>query len=70
MADEITITAKLLASKLGSVVSNTGAAINADMAGDQMYHATPSISTTVNGLRIGAMLLRDMRHAPNASVAP
>lgn len=53
MADEITITAKLQASKLSAVVGNTGTAINADMSGDQMYHATPSISTTAGALTLG-----------------
>lgn len=53
MADEIATTAKLLASKLSASVGNTGTIINADMSGDQMYHATPSISTTAGALTLG-----------------
>lgn len=53
MADEIAIIARITATKLGASVGNTGATITADMSGDQMYHATPSISTTAGALTLG-----------------
>lgn len=50
MANEISITSKLAASKGGTSASNATQTFTIDMAGDQMYHANPSISTTAGAL--------------------
>lgn len=46
MANEITVTAKLAASKGGTSASNATQSFNIDMAGSQVYHANPDITTT------------------------
>ncbi len=50
MADEITLTAKLSATKGGSNVANITSSFTIDMAGDQMHHSTPAITTTAGAL--------------------
>lgn len=43
MANEITLSARLSASKSSTSVANSTTSFNVDMDGDQMYHANPSI---------------------------
>lgn len=50
MANEISITARLAASKGGTSASNATQTFSIDMAGDQVYHANPLISTTAGAL--------------------
>lgn len=50
MANEITVTAKLSANKGSTAVSNATSSFTIDMAGAQMYHANPEISTTAAAL--------------------
>ena len=50
MANEISITSRLSASKGGTSVANATTAFTIDMTGDQMYQANPSITTTAAAL--------------------
>jgi len=45
MANEITLTARLAASKSSTSVANATTSFSVDMNGAQMYHANPTITT-------------------------
>lgn len=45
MANEITLTARLAASKSSTSVSNATSSFSVDMNGAQMYHANPTVTT-------------------------
>lgn len=53
MANEITYTSKLAASKGSTSVSNLTQTFNIDMTGVQMFHANPDITTTAALLSCG-----------------
>ena len=53
MANEITMTVRVQASKGGTSVVNGTTAFTEDMGGNQMYHANPEISTTAAALTVG-----------------
>ena len=55
MASEITVTARLSASKSSTSVANSSTSYVHDMTGDQMFHSNPSISTTAALLSLGTV---------------
>jgi hypothetical protein len=55
MASEITVTARLSASKSSTSVANSSTSYVHDMTGDQMFHSNPSITTTAALLSLGTV---------------
>ena len=52
MANEITVTARLAATKDGTSASNATTSYSHDMAGDQVYHGNPLVTTTAGALSL------------------
>jgi hypothetical protein len=55
MANEISITARVSASKSGTSVANATTAFTHDMTGDQMFLSNPSITTTAALVSLGTV---------------
>ena len=55
MANEITLTARLAASKSSTSVSNATTSFSIDMAGDQMFHSNPPITITAGLVSLGTV---------------
>ena len=53
MANEISITARISASKAGTTAANATSAFTIDMAGDQVNHTNPLVTTTAALLSLG-----------------
>lgn len=52
MANEISLSSRLSASKGGTAVANGTTSFTVDMAGTNMYHANPNITTTAGALTL------------------